>query len=103
MTDIKLLSNVNADSETAIPPQVGERGGVNVYAKFTSLGGGTLNIYECPTSGFKPNVPIYTSETGEPQHLNVAISSWLVGELIGATNPSSVTLGVMTLGDEDCD
>ena len=102
MTDIKLLSSVSADTETAIPIQVGERGGVNVYAKFTSLGGGTLNIYECPKPNVKPNVPVYTSETGEPQHLNVAIGSWLVGELTGATSPTGVTLGVITLGDDDC-
>jgi hypothetical protein len=101
MTDIRLLTNESADTVTALPVQVGERGGVNVYASFTSLGGGTLNIYECPRQDLKPNVPVYSSASGEPQHLNVAIDSWLLGELVGSTAASDVTLGVVTLGEDE--
>jgi hypothetical protein len=101
MTDIRLLDSASSDTITALPVQVGERGGVNVYASYASLGGGTLNIYECPRADLKPNVPVYSSASGEPQHLNVAIESWLLGELVGSTSPSNVTLGVVTLGEDE--
>lgn len=96
MTDIRLLDKVNADTETASPSVVSAFGGVNVYSAFDSLGGGTLNIYETPDPAIKPKVPIYSSTTGEPKHLNVTPGSYMIGELIGATNPANVTLGVMT-------
>ncbi len=97
MTDIRLLDGVNADAESSARLKVGGEGGVNVYASFTSLGGGTLNIYECPNLDLKPNQPVYSSTTGAPEHLNVSKDSYLLGELTGATSPSDVVLGVTTL------
>jgi len=100
-TDIRLINNASADTDTSIPILVGSKGGVNVYSRFTSLGGGTLNIYECPNKDLKPNQAVYTSATGEAKHLNVSKGSYLVGELTGSTAASNVTLGVVTLGEDE--
>lgn len=99
MPDLRLLDNISANGQTSYRLQVEGKGGVNTYAYAASLGGGTLNIYECPDRSIKPNLPIYSSTTGEPKHLNVAQGSFLLGELVGATSPSNVTLGVRTLDD----
>lgn len=101
MSDLRLLSEVNDNAVSSQRIRVSQSGGVNVYAAFTSLGGGTLNIYECPDQTLKPNEPVYSSTTGEPAHLDVAEGSFLLGELTGATNPSEVTLGARTMGEDD--
>lgn len=101
MPDIRLLNNVNQNATSLKRYRVAEAGGVNVYAAYESLGGGTLNIYECPDEALKPNLPVYSSTTGEPMHLNVSPGSFLLGELTGATNPESVILGVRTLSKEN--
>lgn len=98
MADIRLLSNVSEDAVSDRRFRVAAEGGVNVYAVFQSLGGGTLNIYECPDEVIRPNLPVYSSTTGEPQHLNVTPGSFLLGELVGATDPQGVTFGVRTMG-----
>jgi hypothetical protein len=101
MPDIRLLSNVNDNAVSPRRWMVASDGGVNVYAAYESLGGGTLNIYECPDETVKPNLPVYSSTTGEPMHLNVSAGSYLLGELVGATNPQGVTFGVRTLSKEN--
>ena len=101
MPDIRLLANVQDNATSPKRFRVGVEGGANVYAVYDSLGGGTLNIYECPDETIRPNLPVYSSTTGEPMHLNVSPGSFLIGELIGATNPVNVTLGVRTLGLEN--
>lgn len=97
MADIRLLSNVDENATSPRRFRVASAGGVNVYAVYQSLGGGTLNIYECPDETIRPNLPVYTSVSGEPVHLNVTPGSFLLGELVGATNPQGVTLGVRTM------
>lgn len=97
MTDIRLLDNVDQDAKTMSPAVVSSSGGVNVYAAYDSLGGGTLSIYETPDKSVMPNLPVYSSATGEPMHLNVTPGSYLIGELSGATNAQGVILGVTTM------
>lgn len=97
MTDIRLLNNVDEDARTMAPAVVATSGGVNVYAAYESLGGGTLSIYETPDKSVMPNLPVYSSATGEPMHLNVTPGSYLIGELAGSTNAKGVVLGVTTM------
>jgi len=101
MTDIRLLNNVSADATSPSRGFVASEGGVNVYASYSSLGGGTLNIYECPDETLTPNQPVYTSTDGAPEHLNVAKGSFLLGELTGSTSPSAVHLGVIPVQDDE--
>lgn len=101
MPDIRLLNGVNDNATSLRRWRVAHRGGVNVYAAYDSLGGGTLNIYECPDEAMKPNLPVYSSATGEPMHLRVTPGSYLLGELSGAVNPENVILGVRTHSDDN--
>lgn len=92
-----LLNNVN-ENTTGARLLVGTADGVNFGCAFTSLGGGTLKIYELPTEDApKPALPIYSTTTGEPKHLAVSRDSWLMAELSGATAPSGVTVWAVKL------
>ena len=94
---ILLLDNISADA-TGPRLLVGTTSGVNFGCAFTSLGGGTLKVYELPTEDApKPALPIYSTTTGEPKHLAVSRDSWLMAELSGATAPSGVTVWAVKL------